>query len=155
MEGKEGFLSFLPRAPKFPLPLPLLTPATQARKRVAPGDVYTRSRLIIRSLSEGVFVRRTLTISEAFFLLICFDATKFVFLSFFTIITTICPKIWAKTLPKNVKSPIPVDVRRSKTSCSLIFGGRNARRNGKKINCEVSIQTIAFFRANRVRGDGF
>ena len=27
---EEGNLSFLPRAPKFPLPLPLLTPATQA-----------------------------------------------------------------------------------------------------------------------------
>ena len=64
-------------------------------------------------------MRRTLTISEAFFLLICFDATKFVLLSFFTNITTavtrICPKIWAKPLPKNVKSPLPVDVRRSKT----------------------------------------
>ena len=27
---EEGFLSFLPCAPKFPLPIPLLTPATQA-----------------------------------------------------------------------------------------------------------------------------
>ena len=33
MASLQAFLSFLPRAPKFslPLPLPLLTPATQAR----------------------------------------------------------------------------------------------------------------------------
>ena len=64
-------------------------------------------------------MRHTSTGSEALSLLICLDANKFVLLSFFTIITTalttIYPKIWAKTLPKNVKSPIPVDVRRSKT----------------------------------------
>ena len=29
MTSLQAFLSFLPRAPKFPLPLPLLTPATQ------------------------------------------------------------------------------------------------------------------------------
>ena len=31
MASLQAFLSFLPRAPKFSLPLPLLTPATQAR----------------------------------------------------------------------------------------------------------------------------
>ena len=31
MASLQAFLSLLPRAPKFPLPLPLLTPATQAR----------------------------------------------------------------------------------------------------------------------------
>ena len=31
MASLQAFLSFLPRAPNFPLPLPLLTPATQAR----------------------------------------------------------------------------------------------------------------------------
>ena len=30
MASLQAFFSFLPRAPKFPLPLPLLTPATQA-----------------------------------------------------------------------------------------------------------------------------
>ena len=30
MVSLQAFLSFLPRAPKFPLPRPLLTPATQA-----------------------------------------------------------------------------------------------------------------------------
>ena len=45
--------------------------------------------------------------SEAFSLLICLDANKFVLLSFFTII--------AKSLYKNAKSPLPVKVRYSKT----------------------------------------
>ena len=31
MASLQAFLSFLPRAPKFPLPLPFLTPATQAK----------------------------------------------------------------------------------------------------------------------------
>ena len=31
MVSLQAFLFFLPRAPKSPLPLPLLTPATQAR----------------------------------------------------------------------------------------------------------------------------
>ena len=33
-----------------------------------------------------------------------------------TLVETICPKIWAKPRPKNEKSPVPVDVRRSKMS---------------------------------------
>ena len=57
----------------------------------------------------------TSTGSESFSLEICLDATKFVLLSFFTLITTICPKIWAKTLPKNVKSQLPVYEHRSNT----------------------------------------
>ena len=53
--------------------------------------------------------------SEAFSLLICLDANKFVLLSFFTIIDTIYPKIGAKSLYKNAKSPLLVKVRYSKT----------------------------------------
>ena len=44
------------------------------------------------------------------------DASKFVFLSVFTLKDTIYPKIWAKPLPKNAESLLPIDVRRSKTS---------------------------------------
>ena len=56
--------------------------------------------------------------SEAFSLLICLDATKFVLLhvSVFTVIATTCPKIWTKPLPMNAKSPLPVDERRSQMS---------------------------------------
>ena len=54
--------------------------------------------------------------SEVFFILKHLDATKFVFLSVFTIIERICPKIWAKPPSKNEKRPLPVDVCRSKTS---------------------------------------
>ena len=41
---------------------------------------------------------------------ICRDATKCVLLSFFCLIKSVCPKIWAKPLPKNPKTPLPVDV---------------------------------------------
>ena len=42
--------------------------------------------------------------------------TKFVLLSVFTLIDPICPKICSKARLKSAKSPLPVDVRRSKTS---------------------------------------
>ena len=71
---------------------------------------------LLGSLIKGVFERRTSTGSEAFFLLTCLDDIKFVFLSFFTITEAIWPKIWAKPPFKNKKKPLPVDVRRSKTS---------------------------------------
>ena len=45
------------------------------------------------------------------------DDTKFVFLSLFLIIETVCPKIWAKISLKNENDLFrPSDVRRSKTS---------------------------------------
>ena len=76
---------------------------------------FSRSRSL-RSLSNSVFERRTSTGSEVFFILKHLDAPKFVFLSVLTIIETSCPKKWAKPLSKNEKKPLPVDVRRSKTS---------------------------------------
>ena len=71
---------------------------------------------MIGSLSEGVFERRTSTESKAFYCLISVDATTFVLPCFVTLIQTICRKGLAKPLPKNEKSPLPVDLRRSKTS---------------------------------------
>ena len=53
--------------------------------------------------------------SEAFSLFICLNASKFVLLSFFSLIKTIYPRVWTKPLPNDAKSPLPVDVRRSKT----------------------------------------
>ena len=44
--------------------------------------------------------------SEIFFILKRLDALKSVFPGVFTIVETICPKIWAK------KKTLPVDVRR-------------------------------------------
>ena len=70
----------------------------------------------LASLSSGVFERRTSTGSEPFSLLICLDATKFVLLSVFTLIETMCPIISSKSRPRSAKSQLPVDVRRSKTS---------------------------------------
>ena len=36
-------------------------------------------------------------------------------LDFFTLVETICSEMWADPLPRNVKSTLPIDVRRSKT----------------------------------------
>ena len=58
---------------------------------------------LLRSLSKGVFERRTSTGSKAFFLLICLDDINFVLLSFFTPIETIWLKIWANAPSKNEK----------------------------------------------------
>ena len=67
----------------------------------------------IREFSKDVYEQCTSTGNEAFSLLICLDAFKFVLLSSFTLIETICPKMWAKPLLKNGKRPLPVDVHRS------------------------------------------
>ena len=75
---------------------------------------YTASG-ILGNLSKDVFERRTSTGSEAFSLLICLDANKFVLLSFFSLIKTIYPRVSTDPLPNDAKSPFPVDVRRSKT----------------------------------------
>ena len=70
----------------------------------------------IGSLIEGVFGRSTWTEIKAFYRLIWLDGTTFVLPCFLTLIQTICRKSLAITLPKNGKSPLPVDLRRSKTS---------------------------------------
>ena len=67
------------------------------------------------SLSKDVFEWRTSAGSEAFSLFICLDANKFLLLSFFSLIKTIHPRVSTKPLPCDAKSPLPVEVRRSKT----------------------------------------
>ena len=62
-----------------------------------------------------VLERRTSSGSEEFSLLICLYAIQFELLSWFTLVETIWLKILAKPLLSNVKSPLPVDVRGSKT----------------------------------------
>ena len=69
----------------------------------------------LRSLAKDVFEQGTLTGSETFSLFICLDSNKFVLLSFFSLIKTIYPRVSTKPLPNDAKSPLPVDVRRSKT----------------------------------------
>ena len=69
----------------------------------------------IGSLSKDVFERSTSTGSEAFSLFIYLGANKFVLLSFFSLIKTIYQRVSTKPLPNDAKSPLPVDVRRSKT----------------------------------------
>ena len=81
------------------------------------AGVMARARilLILGNLSKDVFERRTSTGSEVFSLLICLDANKFVLLSFSSLIKTIYPRFSTEPLPNDAKSPLPVDVRRSKT----------------------------------------
>ena len=67
------------------------------------------------TLSKDVFERRTSTGSEAFSLFICLDANKLVLLSFFSLLKTIYPRVSTKPLTNDAKSPLPVDVCRSKT----------------------------------------
>ena len=70
----------------------------------------------IGSLSSDVFERRPSTGSEPFSLLISLDATVFILPSVLILIETICAKIYLKSRLKSAKRPLPVDVRRSKTS---------------------------------------
>ena len=48
MASLQAFLSFVPRAPKFPLPIPLLTPATQATD--AQRDVWDSNAVAYNSV---------------------------------------------------------------------------------------------------------
>ena len=73
------------------------------------------SNCTIGTLSKDVFERRTSTGSEALSLFICLDANKLVLLSFFSLLKTIYPRVSTKPLPNDAKSPLPVDVRPSKT----------------------------------------
>ena len=56
-----------------------------------------------------------MTGSEAFSLFTCLDANKFVLLSFFSLIKTIYLRVSTEPLPNDAITPLPVDVRRSKT----------------------------------------
>ena len=61
-----------------------------------------------------MFERRTSTGSVAFFLSKCLKATKFVFVSVFSLIEMICLEIWSTSRPNIAKRPLPVDVHHSK-----------------------------------------
>ena len=85
-------------------------------RRVYPSSSSSSSSSSsIGSLSKDVFEGRTSTGSEPFSLFICLDANKFVLLSFFSLIKTIYQRVSTKPLPHDAKSPLPVDVCRSKT----------------------------------------
>ena len=100
-------------------------------------------RASLESLSSDVFERRTSTRSGAFSLLICLDATKFV--SVFTLKETICPRIYRKSRPKSAKSPLPVDVRRSKTSLLKLPIFRAPMRLGSRGPIWCLTQRRSFF----------
>ena len=70
---------------------------------------------LIGNLSKDVFEGCTSTGSEPFSLFIYLDANKFVFLSFFSLMKRIYPRVSNKLLPNDAKGSLPVDVRRSTT----------------------------------------
>ena len=84
--------------------------------RLLSSPVLLRSSLILGSLSSNVLGRRTSTGSELFSPLILLDTTNYVLLSVFTLIETTCPNVCSKSRLKSAKSPLPLDVCRSKTS---------------------------------------
>ena len=113
------------------------------------------------SLSSDAFERFTSTGSEPFSPLIFLDATILVLLSVFTPRETICPRIYSKSRPRSSESPLPVDMRRSKTPLQL----RNdllafSLFEPKKIGHFRVLKTFNFFRpfephfGLKIRGGG-
>ena len=112
-------------------------------------------RILIESLSNSVFERRTSTGSEVFSLTICLDAKKFVLISFFSLIRTIYLRVSTKPPSNDAKRPLPVDVCRSKTlllklpngqatslwQCSYFVGGLiiNAKLPYLKYDCSLAV----------------
>ena len=88
--------------------------------------------------SQDLFKRRASTGSEAFSLLvICLDANKFVLLSFCSFITTIYPRVSTKLLPNDAKSPLPIDVRRSKTLFLKLPNHYYVPFSGRNFDCQA------------------
>ena len=113
------------------------------------------------SLSSDAFERFPSTGSEPFSPLIFLDATILVLLSVFTPRETICPRIYSKSRPRSSESPLPVDMRRSKTPFQL----RNdllafSLFEPKKIGHFRVLKTFNFFRpfepqfGLKIRGGG-
>ena len=82
--------------------------------------------------------------------IICLDATKFVLLSFFTLIETIFQKLCLKSRLKCAKSPLPGDARRSKTSLGSLSSDidRVTHVDRKLTFCILEQWVFLNFRAN-------
>ena len=80
-----------------------------------PNDAKSPFPVDVRRSKTLLLTRRTSKGSETFSLFICLNSNKFVLLSFFSLIKTIYTRVSTKLLPNDAKSPLPVDVRRSKT----------------------------------------
>ena len=77
--------------------------------------IFQTPPALLGTLSKDVFEGRTSTGSEALSPFICLDANKLVLLSFFSLLKTIYSRVSTKPLPNDAKSPLPVEIRRSKT----------------------------------------
>ena len=113
------------------------------------------------SLSSDAFERFTSTGSEPFSPLICLDATILVLLSVFTLTETICPRIYSKSRPRSSNSPLPVDMRPSKTPLQLrndllAFSLFELKKN-RPFPCSKNLQFFSALRApvwSKNRGGG-
>ena len=86
---------------------------------------------IIGSFCSDVFEPRTSTRNEPFSILNCLDTAKFVLISVFTLIETICANIFFKITAQECKSPRPVEERHSTTSqLKLPRNGIDGRTDG-------------------------
>lgn len=83
------------------------------RRWILKSQLHNTREKTHKELKQKKFERRGSTGIEVFFILKQMGATKFAFLSAFTIIETIRLKIWAKLPSTNEKIPLPVEVRRS------------------------------------------
>ena len=101
----------------------------KSAKSPLPVDVH-RSKTSLLKLP--IFERRTSTGSGAFSFFISLDANKFVLQNFFSLIKTVYSRVSTKPLPNDAKSPLPVDVRRSKTSLLKLHNFSIATKPGNR-----------------------
>ena len=99
--------------------------------------IFPPRNITLGNLSKDVFERRTSTGSEAFFLFIRLDAIKFSLLTFFSLLKTIYLRVLTKPLPNDAKSPLPVDVRRSKTLLLKLPNIGSHVNENYDANCEL------------------
>ena len=79
------------------------------------AGVILRWSSSIRDLKQRRFWATHVNRKWGLLLFICLDVNKLVLLSFFSLLKTIYPRVSTKSFPSDAKSPLPVDVRRSKT----------------------------------------
>lgn len=69
----------------------------------------------------------------------CLDATKFASLRLFTLIETICRKMWAKPSPKNAKRPHRSQINLLKTQADALL---RVHRNSNNLPLSLSLMSL-------------
>ena len=102
---------------------------------------------LLQSLSSTVtFLSDARQPEVSFFsLLICLDATKFVWLSVFTLTETICPKVCSKSQLKCAKISLRIDVRCSKRSLLNYLLFKTSLEYKKAVTAYPTCQCFTWF----------